>query len=732
MTGQSQEVLREFDDVLVQADRQAGVAWCGIGGEDGMGKSRMAAETIALARQRRFLVLSSQCVAHGVAQLRAFEPLLHYVADLGVKDPSLPRAWLGEALELLIPYAPALARFSRGGHGKGAGEEVSQADLRVFRALGQVFLRLSQRSAVLYVVDDVHCADAFSLEALGWLRARLKPERGVVFLFSSRLPSQSPLVDRMLAMARAIRLEALDAEQVHAMAAQMLGQRTLPAELLEFVVLQTQGNPFYVAEYMHLALERGLLSLSEAGHWAFDPRMKQGWEEVLPTPESIQSLCQARLGGLAPQAQLVCEMLSVWEKECGRGDILALMDQPALGALAMLEHAEIVHAQSDGTVYFAHEQLRQAAYKALPPDRAAHWHRRIATYLSRHPQALPARVGHHWEGAGERAQARLAYLVGAREAYTLQAYRVADTLFVRALEVTQEREDHVTLQIEHVEQALVPLRAFSRAQQALMGVLKSLRQLGLGGTKQAHVLGLLGRVELEMGQEDAARRHLQEAHDRFGQMADGQGFAGVMLGLGHLELRAGQLERARVSATQAQASFMRLGSEVGLAKSLSLLGEIGWLQGRFQEAEQTFRRACTLCQRVGQVRMLAQGHLWLAQLLLARGDEAGASEHMRQASQFFHNAEDPSGQAQVAILFARRARGQGRSDKALEHARQARALARGVGDDHHEALALCEVVLCQHELGEDVTGSWEEVERLAGGDGRLAGVVAQVAGKINS
>src|SRR4051794_34475136 len=130
-----------------------------VGGESGVGKSRLADELMRHAREAGARVLSGDCV------------------ELG--DDELPYAPLLAALRLLVrdgdPALDALApplRAALDAILPGLGEETSAPDAtqsRVFEALVALLEGLSEDAPAVLVIEDLHWADSSTRSFIGFL-----------------------------------------------------------------------------------------------------------------------------------------------------------------------------------------------------------------------------------------------------------------------------------------------------------------------------------------------------------------------------------------------------------------------------------------------------------------------------------------------------------------------------------------------------------------------------------
>src|SRR5258705_453555 len=117
-------------------------------------------------------------------------------------------------------------------------------------------------------------------------------------------------MDELLATPRAalIELKRLPPPAVGAMVSEMLSLSEPPAEFVQFLVAHSEGNPFFIAEYLRAAVAGNYLVRDDAGGWQIDSRVSFA---SLLLPRSLRELVARRLEGLPPAARRLCEAASV-------------------------------------------------------------------------------------------------------------------------------------------------------------------------------------------------------------------------------------------------------------------------------------------------------------------------------------------------------------------------------------------------------------------------------------
>src|ERR1700758_3947217 len=188
--------VRELAEIEAALGRLAGgEPWLmQIVGEPGIGKSRLLAELCRRGEDRGYLVLDGR--AAEVEQDVPFGLIVDALNDyLGSLAPAILRAIDDELLAELGSVFPSLARH--GVTGTARGEGIGR--YRLHYAIRGVLERLAARQPMLLALDDMHWADAASVEVLTHLLRRF---RGALLTAVSYRPVPTRLLSALEAAAR--------------------------------------------------------------------------------------------------------------------------------------------------------------------------------------------------------------------------------------------------------------------------------------------------------------------------------------------------------------------------------------------------------------------------------------------------------------------------------------------------------------------------------------------------
>ncbi len=600
-----------------------------IAGEAGIGKSRLVAQFTELIGEAPTRVRYQCSPYHRESPLYPVIQQLHHAFDLQPGDSDEARldkleAGLRRATQRVEEIAPLFASLLSIAPGKRyPALSVSSAQQRrqTLAAILDQMEGLARQAPLLIVCEDVHWADATTLEVLDLAIERLKQLR-VMMLLTFRPEFEPPWIG--LKNVSQVALARLRREDIERIATQVLGGRALPAEVMSQIVAKTDGVPLFVEELTKTVAESGVL-ITEGDHYRVD-----GALPPLAIPSTLQDSLMARLDRLAPLREVV-QYAAAIGREFSRSLLLAAVGCDAAmldGALAQLEASELVfraHSDAEQRFVFKHALVQDAAYDSLLKNRRQTIHRRIAEVILERFSDLAAQqpevVAHHLAQGGLARQAVEWWGRAGESALRRAAFAEALTHFQRAAELADRDPDQspegivarLRLQIAY-GQALLSARGYSARETA--AAFSRARDLATSIEDPAARIpiyyglwvGSYVRSELEPMREMAdllmleaaklqAAPELYVAHRILGVNYHLQG--DYVRAAQHLQLAADGYDQAR----DAELAF-RFGQDVGVM-ALSYLAVMLWPLGETERGQAAIDAAHTLAQRIAHPPSLA-------------------------------------------------------------------------------------------------------------------------------
>lgn len=497
-----------------------------VGGESGSGKTRFATEMAREAASRGFRVITGECVAFegqtAGAQIgrRPLAPLgsfMRAICDLCVAGgPGTTERLLGDSAKVLVSYEPAIRSVP------GYTQIASTIPLspaaereRALRHLAEVTVRLANVAPLLLVIDDLQWADEMTLAYVETFRTFVRPRANVVLIGCYRTEETTEHLAALLrnSAADTIVLNRLNGDEVATMVSDMLAIPTPPHALVETLQRHSEGNPFYVSEYLRVSMQTGMLRRSPQGQWTAQPAANY---DALPLPASIEALIDRQLSGLGPLAAKILSVGSALGREFSLDDsclILGIDWADATAAIAELFKRQILEQAQAERVAFVHDKLRDGAYQRFTRDEARHIHRAAAEMLeSRIRTGGPLadrllELGHHWEQAGALDRAA-AYLGEAADlALRSGAYNDAARVLLRAVKLDDAAGGAADRLARARWERMLGVAKFAVGELNESIVHTSRALSGLGQSVPGSSLGWLGLIGSELVRSAVPRRH---------------------------------------------------------------------------------------------------------------------------------------------------------------------------------------------------------------------------------
>ncbi len=664
-----------------------------IGGENGIGKSRLLEELRTLALVQGTLVLRGNTLSSGGRPYEVWrEPLrrLALAANLDDEEAGVLKSLvpdIGLLLERDIPDAPEFdAQATQG---------------RLLSTVTNILKRHEQPMVIL--LENLHLADVESLMLLQWLSQIVAwlP----VMIVGSFQDDERPELAKFLPEMNLVKLRRLSDQAIADLSESLLGSIGRRDKIVELLQRETEGNPLFVVEVVRtLAEEAG--QLDKIGSMVLPEHVFSGGvrriveRRLSRVPEDSWPLLRfAAVAG----SQLDLQMLRVLSPTTN-------LDQWLTGC-ANLGIFEL----DDEQWHFSHDKLRQGILVNLDAQQMQDHHRQIAATIeslatSQSNQA--AILAYHWGEAQDKAKERYYSAIAGENALRSGAYQTAVTYLTRALDLgalaAPSQQDSKT----RVRRAYL-MRLLAGAYYGAGELAKSreeqeaaLQLLGypMPNTRASLVAGTLEQTLLQVPHQFLPSRTAKPSQDKravlfeatmgYQQLVQLCFFSGEPLALIHAALRSLNLveslgdvppaiyaqaladmgtatafipihSRAETYYQRARTMVQDLPEATTVSWVLQLAATYDMTTGQWARALESLNRAVEIADRIGHRRRWQESSTMLAIALAYTGDFARAAQIRNDISTAIRRSSSPSSRAGILLFQAESALLLGQINEAL-------------------------------------------------------------------
>ncbi len=562
-------------------------------GEAGVGKTRLAQEAYGLARATGMQTAAGRCY-----EPQSSVPYFPFLEALETVYRTCPED-LRAAVPQRWPHLRALLPHSRGV--ENIPSSASHDDqVLIFRAVATFIEAVSERRPLGIFLDDLHWADASSLQLLHHIA---RQTRGCKVLLvgtcrDAETDGHQSLVSVLRDLNREgltelVRVAPLGLQATRELISDVLGQPELSDELAPLVYQKAEGNPYFVRQII-AALVQDVDTLT--------PEAIRN----LGVPDTIRAVVMQRLERLSPEYRDIISEAAVLGQTFDFDDLEAMTDweEEALeGAIEDAARFGLVRETSGDAYTFDHGLTQQTLYERLPAHRRKRLHVRAGQAIA----ALPdwrrrTRVGaiawHFLQGRDRELGLRWSLIAG-DQAWSVSAMSEAEHHYGLAAELAQEVDN---------EEA--------RAQ-ALEG---------------------LGRLFNVQARYEESRRALDAADSLYARSSDAAGRGRVAVELGGLYFIEGRRDEG-IACVQGALDRLLVNAPAGAvpppaSELYATLGQLLWPAGRREEALLATERASEMARESGDIRTEGWAEMQRALMLEGLGRRAEALAGAQAALRF--------------------------------------------------------------------------------------------------
>ena len=463
----------------------------GIVGELGIGKSRLLDEFRKRLTAQAILYLEGRCLSY--SQETPYRPVLDILRHAcGLTDLDHPEVTERQVVKYLqelgmVPEdsAPYLLHLL----GVPAGTErlpalpPQELKARIYATFRRLVGHAVQQQPLVIAIEDLHWIDATSEELLVSLVEHIAGVP-VLLLTTYRHGYRPPWLDK--SYATQLTVQPLTFRDGRRLVQEVFSTVEVPEPLVQRLLEQADGNPFFLEELAWTVLEHGASSPS------------------VVVPDTVQATLMARIDRLSPAEKHLLQVAAVIGKDVPLALLEAVAELPVATlhwSLARLQGAEFLYESRlvPASVYtFKHALTQEVAYQSLLRSTRQPYHQRIAQVLAEQfpetARLYPERLARHYTEAGLEEQAIPYWQQAGQRALERSANSEAVSHFTKGLELlkTLPATPERTRQELALQLALGPSLRMVKGHTApeVEGVLHpSIRVIAAGGRQSATILG---------------------------------------------------------------------------------------------------------------------------------------------------------------------------------------------------------------------------------------------------
>ena len=672
-------------------------------GEAGLGKSRLIAELRKSPIANRLSpIASDDSVAirdtpHAIRWLEArslsyetqtpyapFVDLFNHLFEIHIGDADADayekiktqlRDLVGEQSDELAPFVATLLGLELSGEDLERVRYLMPPFLRgrITQAVAQILGALAAQQPTVIVFEDLHWADATSLEILGAL-VPLVENAPLLFLLLMRPNKTDPAwqflqqitfdVSPLISFGAGsftfdvsrftvIELQPLDEGASRELVANLLEIEDLPEKVRALILQKAEGNPFYVEEVIRSLLDQKLV-VREGDRWRATREISN-----IVIPDTLAGVITARLDRLDEEAKHTAQTASVLGREFELMPLAALYESPValepsldtLQARELIRRTErtplhsapgvernsvrSVHEPPLRSYLFKHALTQETAYNSLLLSKRRALHKRAAAFLEQHERDRVNDIARHWLDAQENERALPFVLEAADRAARAYATTEAIAYYTRAQELSKALGDVPAMRRAY--EGLGSALSFTVELPRAVQVFQEMYELGKAHGDVLMQISALNKqanlLALRMGQPEQAEPLLLHAEAMAREYQD-------KVGLGEMYVIRCQISTGMSDFDKA---MHYIDDAVQVGKDLDVQEQIAWglahlastyaFMLRFEDATRVAAEALTLAREIDHREFQADILTTTSMLHWRNGDLAAAIADGEQAAE---------------------------------------------------------------------------------------------------
>ena len=561
-------------------------------------------------------------------------------------------------------------------------EKMQPEQLRqqTFVAIRRLLKTVVKENPIILFLDDLHWIDPISAELLLFI-ATIVASDSILFVCAQRLQGAESPNDRLLRLqsllpgqTKQMFLEKLSKNDSLQLLDELLPNTKLPDEFYALTVSRSEGNPYFIEEFVRMAIEQDYLQ-HEDGHWQLNVPVAQLTDMI---PMSLNSLIHARIDALPADLKQIVQYAAVigFQFDAAILQTITTVSNIEQALQRLANRLVVSRINTSAQWQFNHTLFHAIVYQSIPVVYRRKLHMRIALALENQQTdetvEYAAPFTFHFSQAEEYIRAiPYAILAGEKSASqyaneeAVSHFQQAKRYLAYLSEPNPEWQWRIGIGLGEGYRIMGLFDESTEALEKLVPLAKTKREY-----PYVKLLILLGKTARKMGNYDIGRTYLTQAKELLGDslLEDRpREISQVFTELAWIYFAQGDFDQARKLCAEGL-EFAKLIDDLNeMADAENLLGGIGYQSGDWQQAMHHTTRAMVFREQMGYSWAVARSYSNLGVLAYVIGHWPKAIDYFKHSLSLRQEMGDVEGVAITHNNLGHPYRGQGRFDLAEMH-----------------------------------------------------------------
>ncbi|MFW5946594.1 MAG: tetratricopeptide repeat protein [Candidatus Natronoplasma sp.] len=641
-----EEELKELDHFKNKVSSEEG-RFVLLGGETGVGKTRLAQKFLERCKDDDFDVFKSRCLYYESTEpyLPFYEALEEYFEEEEEED--FGPGFVNPNFSPSSKPAP-MSMIGRTDRSSDDNIDISFTDQQemMFNRVSDLLIDLSKKSPLVFFMDDLQWIDKSSAQLMHHLARKVSDNR--ILFFGAYRQDELKYVEEDLPMketlsrlreedtVRLIELSRLDQPSVSELVRSYINRDDLPEDFIWTIYRETEGNPFYIVEILNSMMQEGVI---EPDSYDWDPE-----EELsnISIPSSIMDMTNRKIERLDRDEKKVLYFAALLGNEFNFEILEKIIDMDVISLLDIIDRLmdqgiiEEVKGTSDEIYRFDHLQTRTALREDMARSRKRVSHQKIGNAIE---EFYKDEIEDHY--------------------YELSMHFYKGKEYEKAYEYSKKSG-------ENSLQSLDITRAIDNFEKALYSLRKS-RGIENAEVKEMDLLKRTGKLYFDMSEWETSRIVYEELKNKAKEAGDKNMRALAMRRLGHVYRQMENYEEAEdYFRSSLEIAEDMVEEKEGISECYRGLGYIRWREGKLEESQEHYEKAIQKAKEEGNNKELALNYVDIGNVFAWRGEHEKAMQHYKKGLPILEEREVYDKLAKVHNNMGDQHLEKGGYDKAIE------------------------------------------------------------------